>query len=129
MSNKFRDCSVPTLKEKIIINAGDYLEFDVFVTAPIGPEGALDLTGCTVSFTAADDLFDPDEVIEKSNLTSGVIIISAVDGQARIILESADTLTLGPRGGFMFYEIKLEDTEGRIFTIASGSLIFQDGVS
>ena|SRR5688572_2523893 len=129
MTNKFRDCVPTVVRERLEIGAGDYFEFDVFVTNSAGSYDAFDLTGCVLTFIAANDLDNPSHTIEKSTLDGGIIIMNAAGGQVRVVLEPSDTLVLGPEGGFMFYEVKLEDTNVRFFTVASGELIILNNLS
>lgn len=130
MTNKFRDSEPIKISSKLNVPAGDYYEFDVFVTSS-GGDSALSLVGATVTFVAAEDLDFGEESIQitKDNASNGgVIIMDAAGGQARIVLEEADTLCLGPDGGFLFYEVKILDSNLRLFTIASGSLILTNDI-
>ena len=123
MTNKFRNCPKPVVRDKLTVPAGDYIEFDVAVVNTGG--APYDLTGATVTFYAANSLDNPTVTLLKDNAgTGGVIVMDPTNGRARVVLESADTLIMGADGGFMFYEIKVEDASLRLFTVASGSILF-----
>ena len=71
----------------------------------VGTLNGVDLTGCTIEF----DLARPDAtVVEKSTVTSGVVITDAPNGQFKITWEAAD-LMVGPQ---QIAQVRFIDTGG-----------------
>jgi hypothetical protein len=104
---------------------GDDQEYDFYVTDFTG--AVLDITSWSFFFTVKFSL-DDDILAAKFQkaLTSGITVISAVDGHGRIAISSADTSALA---GNYIYDLVGVDTAGKTHTLRRVSFIVPKDVT
>ena len=130
MTNKFKgdcSCQVITIKGKTKIPVGDSFEFDIFVYETPTQANPYDLTNSNLTFTAVDDPANPMNTLVKT-IGDGIVVLDYENGHARVTLTTEDTNILGPFGGILFYDVKLDTPENTTYTVASGSLLLTPDV-
>ena len=117
------------------LKKGDTHYLEVLVTRKDQNEvdQPVDLTGAKMWFTAKNRITDTDieAVIRKGTNNaslSGVDITGAVDGEALVTLQPADT-TVGKGTVFLFWDLQLEESDGTITTLNAGRLALSDQVT
>lgn len=103
---------------------GDSHELDVAIAKDGVP---LNITGCTLRFTAKRDKSDPDleAVISKVSTDSSEIeITDALNGEATIHLVPGDTAAL-TQVTTLYYDVQVTDGTGRVSTVVSGRIKFK----
>lgn len=106
----------------ITIYRGDTVKLDLAVTSG----GAVyPLTGSTIWFTAKRQYSDPDSsaVFQKSTLSGGIVITNAALGIARVTISPPDTQTVTNSKEILFFDAQMKDSQGQVYTLASGRLI------
>jgi hypothetical protein len=124
MTSKFRVPKVITLHDKFPVVVGDTFTFDVFLYSDPQLERVLPLANNELTVTASDDRANPTVEIVKT-IGDGITVISADIGQVRVAFTPSDTESLGVYGGTLYFEVKLEDEDSNVFTVARGSLALQ----
>lgn len=103
------------------ITRGDTISLTVVVTA----SGAIyPLIGVQMWFTAKNSLNDPDSAaVFQKTVGSGIVITGPTLGQATITILPADTAGLPSSKTLLVYDLQIEDSNGQVYTAASGNLI------
>jgi hypothetical protein len=83
------------------------------------------LTGSSIWFTAKNQYSDLDAaaVFQKSTLNGGIVITNPTQGIAQVTIASADTLLVPNLKTILVWDAQIKDSQGNIYTIASGRLI------
>lgn len=121
MTSKFRTPKVITLHNKFPVVVGDSFAFDVFLYSDPQLERTMPIGTGTLSVVASDDRNNPTVEIVKT-LNDGITVLEAEIGHVRVAFTSSDTESLGRYGGVLYFEVKLEDEDSNVFTVARGSL-------
>lgn len=107
---------------------GDDFQFDVFVRDPLTGL-PFDVSDSKFWFTAKLRYFyDDDEAVIVKDLTSGILIMDAIKGHVRVLIDSADTSSF-ERRTVLRYDLQWEDVEGLIHTLVSGDLFVEMDVT
>lgn len=109
------------LSLNLLMVRGDTYQFDIAVT---NNGTAVDLTGMTIRFTAKRNVRDADvsAVIALSTATTGISVLSATAGTARITIPSSATTGLAAHKVELPYDIQLVDSSSNVFTVTRGVL-------
>ena len=121
MTSKFRTPKVITLHDKFPVVVGDTFTFDAFLYSEPQLERTMPIGNSTLSVVASDDRVNPTVVIEKT-IGEGITVLEPEIGHVRVAFTPLDTESLGPYGGILYFEVKLEDEDSNLFTVARGSL-------
>lgn len=107
---------------------GDDYEFDVFVTDSASGD-AEDLTGTELWFTAKRTYYEADGVAPiTKEIGDGITVLDAAGGQARVLIEAADTEDFTQREVLRF-DVQWRDSNALLHTIQSGDLIVEMDVT
>ena len=102
---------------------GDTEVFDAAIT-----EGgvAVDISGCSLRFTAKRNLNDTDAeaIFQKRTGGSGIVITNGVAGLCSITVASADTASV-TQAIRCYCDLQLVDTFGNVSTTATGTLLIK----
>jgi len=97
--------------------------FDVLVYDTAERTAPYDLsTILAMVATLTNDPVSPTVTLTKA-IGTGVTIVDAPNGRARVDIDASDTLSLGAYGGIMYYEVVLTDAGSNDFLVAAGSLV------
>ena len=126
MTNIFNNlhcgCNEVSIDNNFKIDIGSTFNLDVIVYENNDLINRYDLTGIlALGFVAKDDPFNPVYIISKS-IGSGVTIIDAAQGFARVFLDSTDTAILGQFGGIMYFDVTLIDPLSASFVVSTGHI-------
>lgn len=124
MTSKFRVPKVIKLHEKYPVVVGDTFTFDLFLYSDPQLERVMPLANNQLTVVAADERVKPTMVITKT-IGSGITVIEEEIGHVRVAFTPSDTESLGAYGGTLYFEVKLEDEDSNVFTVARGSLALQ----
>lgn len=98
---------------------GDTIDLEVTVTRDGAP---VDLTGADLWFTAKLKVKDADvDAVAQKTVGSGITVTDAVNGEALITLDPADTDGL-TKETTLYCDVQLVEASGRVTTVASGTL-------
>lgn len=98
---------------------GDTNKYDVTVTRD---GAALDLTGATLKFTVKRSLDDADaDAVFQKAIGTGIVVDDVAGGLATLTVAPADTSAL-PAPRSFHYDLQLTESDGRVTTVAIGSL-------
>lgn len=100
---------------------GDTVPINLTIT---NAQGAVDLTGCELWFSAKKSVADPDPPIiaKSSGVLGGIQVTDAAGGLATVTLDPADTSAFTADTQLLTYDVQLKDGAGNITTVASGYL-------
>lgn len=107
----------------ITAKRGDTIDLEVSITRPGGP---VDLTSVDLWFTGKlrERDADDDAVFQKT-LGAGIAVVGdPVDGVALVTLDPADTDSL-LRQTTLYCDVQLVETDGRVTTVADGTLTIE----
>lgn len=121
MTSKFRVPKVIKLHDKFPVVVGDSFTFDAFLYSDPQLERTLPIGTNTLSVVAADERTNPTVEIVKT-VGNGITVLEPEIGHVRVAFTPADTESLGVYGGVLYFEVKLEDEDANVFTVARGSL-------
>ena len=102
------------------MSRGDTFRIDIVVS---DKNGVINLTGKSLIATFKNKVTDADNVavVQKKTSTGGIVITSAVAGEATITLLPGDTSTLPAVWTQLQWDIQLVDGAS-VYTVASGRL-------
>lgn len=108
---------------------GDDRIIDITVTDKDGV--AVNLTGVSLWFTVKTFLTDVDDSsIIRKTLGSGITVVSAPAGTAKIAIDAADTRDWpGKRGQTFFWDLQGKDNTGKIVTLDHGTFVLKADVT
>ena len=88
-----------------------------------------DLTGCTLFFTAKEDISQADaDAPLKAQTGAGITHTDALAGEAKILLGPPDTDNV-PTDVALVCDVQLKTATGEIYTVANGKLTFLEDVT
>jgi len=89
-----------------------------------------DLTGAKMWMTAKEDKDDADvdAIFQVSSPASGIDFTSPTTGAFTIIVPNTETEVLTDQA-ILFYDIQIEDTDGNVFTINTGTITVLEDVT
>lgn len=106
------------------IRRGDDYEFDIPIVDQVTGL-PVDITGTEFWFTAKRRLFDADaDAVISKDMATGIAIIDAPGGRARVFIDAADTVSLYKRTTLR-YDVQWKDADGRIHTVDTGDLLVE----
>lgn len=114
----------------LVAKRGDDEEYEFTITVADG--GPFDLTDCDLAFTAKRLLTDPDsDAVIVKTLGDGITVTDAENGEATLVIASADTvgLTVDRRGLHFYYDIQVTESDGLISTPIEGRLTVRSDVT
>jgi hypothetical protein len=110
------------------------MDFDIYygntkvIDLTITADGeAVDLTGMDLVFTAKVDHNSP-ALIQVDTDDGGIVVTSAVDGEARLTLTPTETELLENKVYAVVYDVKLVDG-ANVYTVLTGRLMVNPVVS
>lgn len=91
----------------------------------------IDLTGAKVWCTIKRNVSDADinAIVQLSTTTSGVTILNAVGGQARVTIPATSMLTLPDNLLDLPYDVQVKEVDGTVTTIQRGILHYSPDVT
>lgn len=100
---------------------GDDFQFDLFVRDPLTGQ-PYDVTNSKFWFTAKQRYYSGDNEADiKKDLSGGIIVMDAIKGHVRVLIDAADTDALNRRT-VLRYDVQWQDEENLIHTLISGDL-------
>jgi hypothetical protein len=100
---------------------GDNAAFDLTVTKSSVP---VDLSGCTLRFTAKLQKEDADSEAVISKVSSDadeILVTDAPAGEATVFVIPADTTAITEQT-VLFYDVQVTDGAGKVHTLVTGKL-------
>lgn len=107
---------------------GDTYKFD----ANIVIDGdAVDISGAAFRFTVKWDYWDADAnaLMIKTSPSGGITILSDVNGQIRVTIDPADTLSLPAHQVDFYYDVQMKNAANEVYTVLRGTLTVVPDVS
>ena len=90
----------------------------------------MDLTGAVgIWMTAKSALADADPGVFQKTIADGVTVIDDAAGTVQVDIEPADTSDLDASRQRLFYDIQVEDVNGKVHTPRSGRLVVKPDVT
>jgi hypothetical protein len=100
--------------------------FQVFNPATLILEN---LTGCLMWFTIKTSPADEDPgVLQKTIIGGGIIVDSAINGQAHILLTETDLVDIRS-SKTMYYDLKIKTSGGEFYPVAMGTFNVRPGIT
>ena len=109
------------------ITRGDTVEFSASIT--LGGV-ALNITGASLWFTAKKQFIDADEdAVFQKTIGDGITVTNAASGLITIAIDPEDTEELSNVKTQLQYDLQMKDSEDKVYTVASGTLVVNPGVT
>lgn len=103
-----------------VMYRGNTFSFDIAIARDGSP---VDLTGCSLKFSARLNYLDCGPVFTKtSDPGGGINILDLLGGRARVTIQPEDTQDLANIVEPLVADLRLTDTTDEVFTIASGTI-------